>query len=318
MNMGDQPSAALTSAGFASARPIGGRTKGERTAGAEDATAPAVLVETRSVRRLRVVVVKALRQDRVGIALEAPLRRQRVEVGQLAHGLADNLLPPGWTEAFTPEGKPYYFNSESGETRWERPAPPSNDDNLSERSAELKKGAMVVAAKPVIPGVAGLAKLPRGWRMITDKDGTVTLQQKDEQWSIAERDGFAAKFEPTSCGCLKFNEHPRKSYPSAVQHLLAVAQDDDAISVADRREAMRDDERRAAARKLVERLRARLRLGARRGRLGQAKPQSTGPRCSRDEQGRHARIASRTGRRSRRQPVSSRRTGTRRRAVRTG
>ena len=31
--------------------------------------------------------------------------------------------------------------------------------------------------------------------VITDKDGTVTLQQKDEQWSIAERDGFAAKFE---------------------------------------------------------------------------------------------------------------------------
>ena len=31
--------------------------------------------------------------------------------------------------------------------------------------------------------------------VITDKDGTVTLQQKDEQWSVAERDGFAAKFE---------------------------------------------------------------------------------------------------------------------------
>lgn len=31
--------------------------------------------------------------------------------------------------------------------------------------------------------------------VITDKDDTVTLQQKDEQWSIAERDGFPAKFE---------------------------------------------------------------------------------------------------------------------------
>ena len=31
--------------------------------------------------------------------------------------------------------------------------------------------------------------------VITDKDGTVTLQQKDEQWSVAERDEFPAKFE---------------------------------------------------------------------------------------------------------------------------
>ena len=107
-------------------------------------------------------------------------------------GLADNLLPPGWTEAFTPEGKPYYFNSESGETRWERPAPPSNDDNLSERSAELKKGAMVVAAKPVIPGVAGLAKLPKGWRMITDKDGKsyyFNKHTKEVSWSPPPPDG---------------------------------------------------------------------------------------------------------------------------------
>jgi len=28
---------------------------------------------------------------------------------------------------------------------------------------------------------------------------------------IEDEHGFAAKFEPTSCGCLKFNEHPRKS-----------------------------------------------------------------------------------------------------------
>ena len=31
--------------------------------------------------------------------------------------------------------------------------------------------------------------------VITDKDGSVTFQQKDEQWNVAERDGFAAKFE---------------------------------------------------------------------------------------------------------------------------
>ena len=31
--------------------------------------------------------------------------------------------------------------------------------------------------------------------VITDKDGTVTLEQKDQQWTVAERDGFPANFE---------------------------------------------------------------------------------------------------------------------------
>ena len=31
--------------------------------------------------------------------------------------------------------------------------------------------------------------------VITDKDGSVTLSQKDEKWSVAERDGFVANFE---------------------------------------------------------------------------------------------------------------------------
>ena len=30
---------------------------------------------------------------------------------------------------------------------------------------------------------------------ITDKDGSVTLEQKDQQWNVLERDGFEAKFE---------------------------------------------------------------------------------------------------------------------------
>ena len=30
---------------------------------------------------------------------------------------------------------------------------------------------------------------------ITDKDGSVTLEQKDQQWKVIERDGFEAKFE---------------------------------------------------------------------------------------------------------------------------
>ena len=31
--------------------------------------------------------------------------------------------------------------------------------------------------------------------MITDKNGSVTLEQKDQQWNVLERDGFEAKFE---------------------------------------------------------------------------------------------------------------------------
>ena len=30
---------------------------------------------------------------------------------------------------------------------------------------------------------------------ITDKNGSVTLEQKDQQWNVLERDGFEAKFE---------------------------------------------------------------------------------------------------------------------------
>ncbi|HIC34452.1 MAG TPA: hypothetical protein EYO78_06585, partial [Gammaproteobacteria bacterium] len=30
---------------------------------------------------------------------------------------------------------------------------------------------------------------------ITDNDGTLTLAQKDEKWTVTERDGFAAKFD---------------------------------------------------------------------------------------------------------------------------
>ena len=41
---------------------------------------------------------------------------------------------------------------------------------------------------------------------ITDKDGSVTLEQKDQQWKVLERDGFEAKFEDIQ----KFNPFTEK------------------------------------------------------------------------------------------------------------
>ena len=38
---------------------------------------------------------------------------------------------------------------------------------------------------------------------ITDNDATLTLAQKDEKWTVTERDGFAAKFDALSKGAIR-------------------------------------------------------------------------------------------------------------------
>ena len=92
-----------------------------------------------------------------------PLRPTRSSDRSASHGLL-----PGWKEAKAPDGRTYYFHAESGETKWDKPA--AEESSAGERPKK-PTAALVVRAKPVIPGVAGLAKLPRGWRMITGADG---------------------------------------------------------------------------------------------------------------------------------------------------
>ena len=78
-------------------------------------------------------------------------------------------LPPGWQTAESEEGKTYYFHSETGETRWERP-----QEDATAKS-KISTSTLVVKAKPMIPAVpnAGIGKLPNGWRMVTSDDGRV-------------------------------------------------------------------------------------------------------------------------------------------------
>ena len=94
--------------------------------------------------------------------------------GERNSGRPTGLLP-GWKEAQAPDGKTYYFNASTGETRWERPAAEETGGGSVRNSGadrpNVPTTAVVVAARPVIPGVAGLAKLPKGWRMITGADG---------------------------------------------------------------------------------------------------------------------------------------------------
>ena len=78
-------------------------------------------------------------------------------------------LLPGWQEATAPDGKTYYYNAESGETRWDKPAAAENTGGAEKPKAPTT--ALAVKVKPVIPGVPGMAKLPNGWRMVTGADG---------------------------------------------------------------------------------------------------------------------------------------------------
>lgn len=51
-------------------------------------------------------------------------------------------LPPGWQEAMSPSGKPYYYHRESGVTRWSRPEPPATlEDKLQDGKRVASKQA---------------------------------------------------------------------------------------------------------------------------------------------------------------------------------
>ena len=55
-------------------------------------------------------------------------------------------LPPGWSEAADPtSGQKYYYNSETGETSWQRPAPaksPKDEDPSTDENAEVVQQAL--------------------------------------------------------------------------------------------------------------------------------------------------------------------------------
>ena len=90
-----------------------------------------------------------------------------------------NELLPGWREAQSGDGRTYFYN-EAGETRWDRPAAVEEggggpSGHSSRRGSNNPGGgggtALAVMQKPIIPNVAGIGKLPRGWRLITGADG---------------------------------------------------------------------------------------------------------------------------------------------------
>ena len=93
-------------------------------------------------------------------------------------------LPPGWSSAQASDGRAYYYNSSSGETRWERPG---GDESAP---APAPAGALTIfskpnfapaaSPKPTVPaGVAGIGKLPKGWRMGAAADGKTYYYKKD-------------------------------------------------------------------------------------------------------------------------------------------
>jgi len=120
------------------------------------------------------------------------LRPTSVHDRSAPQGVAGQL-PEGWQEAATPEGRPYYYN-EAGETRWERPAEEPAGDERPKPST-----ALAVVQKPVIPGgVAGIGKLPRGWRMVTGADGKPYYWNKksgEVSWEPPPPDGEGAAAE---------------------------------------------------------------------------------------------------------------------------
>jgi len=124
-------------------------------------------------------------------ALPKGLQRD-IRIGRMLRATAgpakqqQNGLLTGWAEAKAPDGKTYFYHAESGEVSWERPAAAAADKDGGK--PKVPSSAVVVAAKPVIPGIPvanGVAKLPRGWRCLTGADGKrmraliILLQQED-------------------------------------------------------------------------------------------------------------------------------------------
>jgi len=110
-------------------------------------------------------------------ALPKGLQRD-IRIGRMLRATAgpakqqQNGLLTGWAEAKAPDGKTYFYHAESGEVSWERPAAAAADKDGGK--PKVPSSAVVVAAKPVIPGIPvanGVAKLPRGWRCLTGADG---------------------------------------------------------------------------------------------------------------------------------------------------
>ena len=64
-------------------------------------------------------------------------------------GAGGGALPPGWSQAADPQGRPYYINSATNETSWERPAAPAvrklskppKDETEEERTARELENA---------------------------------------------------------------------------------------------------------------------------------------------------------------------------------
>ena len=151
----------------------GSQRKFSSTSVLTDAAAP----NTMLAKLGRPNLPSALQRDiRKGMAL-----RSRGASNDRSAATAGGLLP-GWKEATAADGKTYYFNAESGETRWDRPSA-----GAPAAKPKVPGTAVVVKVKPVIPGIptSGIGKLPNGWRMMTTSEGKTYYFNKktgDTSW----------------------------------------------------------------------------------------------------------------------------------------
>lgn len=78
-----------------------------------------------------------------------------------------------WAQASTAEGKTYYFNAATGESRWDRPADyqPSNDLPPAARSSAGSLPAANVYGKTVAGGTTSTANVAASWRELVTQAG---------------------------------------------------------------------------------------------------------------------------------------------------